>query len=82
MVERLSASGRSEPVNAYPQLLSAFSLSFQTMGILWPYEGRGNIVRAMTELGHLNNSFDKLFLSSGLLTYPCWQKQKDNALIQ
>lgn len=53
MVEQLFASGEPESVSVYPPLLSAISLSFQTMAILWPYEGHENIVCAMTELGHL-----------------------------
>lgn len=82
MVERFSACGRPESVSAYPPHLSAFPLSFQTMGILWSYEGHENIVCATTELGYLNNSLDKPFASSGLLTCPCWKKQKDAVLIQ
>lgn len=65
MVEQLSASGGPESVSAYPPLLP-----FQTLGILWPYEGCENIECAMTELGHLSNSLDKPFTSSGLLWPP------------
>lgn len=71
-----SASGKPESVSAYPPFLSAISLSYQTMGILWPYERHENTACATTELGHLKNSLGKLYASPRLFKYPSRQRRK------